>query len=162
MSIQKTGLAMVASLALAAPGLALAGQSADKEAVGDDASGTVNLEGTVVDIPAPKEAAGGFKYVTGGVGDVEQANMQAMYGGYSFMLVNVLSGPDAAFVSNVHVTIKKNGEVVLETTTDGPWLIADIPPGTYHLTASFDGSTTTNTLKLYEEADQRLVIDWRA
>lgn len=165
MSMQQTAMAMIAAVALALPSMALADQSTqsmDMATTNGDNAETLTVNDMVVDIPAPKEAMGGFKYVTGGVGDVEQANMQAKYADYSFKLVNVLSGPDAAYVSNVHVTITHNGEVVLETTTHGPWLIADIPAGSYTVEASFDGATQRNIVKLHQGADQRLVMDWRA
>lgn len=165
MNMQQTSLALIGAVALTFSGAVLANQHAgsmDMHAESSDNGQMAHHEGTLIDIPAPKQAKGGFMYVTGGVGAVEQANMQARYADYSFELVNVLSGPQGAFVSDVHVTIKKNNQTVLETTTQGPWLMADLPPGTYQLTASFDGATQSNTIKLHKGANQRLVLDWYA
>lgn len=107
-------------------------------------------------------AAGGFKYVTGGVGDAEQAIMSSRFNDYSYKLVNVKSGPDAAFVSEVHVVIwNEKDNKVLETTTDGPWLIANLPAGDYTIKATFENVTKTKTITLVEDANQRMVIDWR-
>lgn len=107
-------------------------------------------------------APGGFKYVTGGVGDAEQAIMSSRFNDYSYKLVNVKSGPEAKFVANVHVTILNDqGEKVLETTTDGPWLIANLPAGEYTIKANFEKVTKTRHVKLHAGADQRMVLDWR-
>lgn len=107
-------------------------------------------------------APGGFKYVTGGVGDAEQAIMSSRFSDFSYKLVNVKSGPEAAFVSEVHVVILKDqgNKKVLETTTDGPWLIANLPPGDYTVKATFEEVTKTKHITLYEGANQRMVIDW--
>lgn len=107
-------------------------------------------------------APSGFKYVTGGVGDAEQAIMSSRFSDFSFKLVNVKSGPEAAYVSEVHVVIMKDqgNEKVLETTTDGPWLIANLPPGDYTVKAMFEGVTKTKHITLHEGANQRMVIDW--
>lgn len=146
MRIRNTIISFLGAVAVALPSLALADHHKEKSA----------------DIPQPKSAAGGFEYVSGGVGEVEAAAMESAYADYSFKLVNVRSGPEATYVSDVAVTItKSDGNTVLETTTKGPWLLADMPAGTYDIEASFDGSTHSRTLTLEQGADQRLVWDWR-
>ncbi|MDN5939903.1 MAG: carboxypeptidase-like regulatory domain-containing protein [Salinisphaera sp.] len=103
----------------------------------------------------------GFHYVTGGVGDAEQAVMSSRFDTYSYKLVNVVSGPEAAFVSNVHVVIiNDKGKKLLETTTDGPWLIANLSPGKYSIKATFDETTKTRDMVLHDGAHERMVIDW--
>lgn len=100
-------------------------------------------------------------HVTGGVGDAEQAVMSARFGLYSYKLVNVKSGPEAAYVSNVHVVIVGDrGKKLLETTTDGPWLIANLTAGHYTIKATLDGVTKTRDFILHSDENQRMVIDW--
>lgn len=108
------------------------------------------------------ETSAGSPYVTGGVGDVQQAIMESRYDDYSLKLVNVRSGPEAAYVANVDVTVSNQaGEKVLETTTQGPWLIADLPAGVYDVRASFDGATKTMSVNIPSDDDrQRRVFDW--
>lgn len=107
------------------------------------------------------EAAGGFQYVTGGVGEAQQAIMESRYDDYSFKLVNVRSGPDAAYVAKVDVTVTNDSdEEVLSTTLQGPWLIADLPAGQYDVQATFDGATQELSVRVPEDTTQRRVLDW--
>lgn len=177
MNMQNKAITIIGAAALALPGLALAhphnsdgggSESMNKGSdsmhmhKGDPQSDVVKLEGTVLDIPAPEMSKGGFKFVTGGVGDVAQANMAAKYSNYSFKLVNVVSGAEAAYVADVHVMIwNEAGQMVLDTSIDGPWLIANMPAGTYKIKATFEGQTQTRTITLQEGANQRMVMDWR-
>ena len=109
-----------------------------------------------------KRAAGGFEYATGGVGETEQVLMESRYDDYSFKLVNVRSGPEAAYVAKVDVTVTDgDGDTILETTTRGPWLIADLPAGEYEVTASFDGATHTRDVTIpSDDTRERRVLDW--
>ncbi|MES1943884.1 hypothetical protein PC39_07214 [Salinisphaera sp. PC39] len=109
-----------------------------------------------------KQAVGGFEYATGGVGETEQVIMESRYDDYSFKLVNVRSGPEAAYVAKVDVTITDDaGGKVLETTTTGPWLVADLPAGEYEVTASFDGATHTRDVTIPSgDTRERRVMDW--
>lgn len=107
------------------------------------------------------EAAGGFPYVTGGVGEAEQAILESRYDDYSFKLVNVRSGPDAAYVAQVEVTItNSSGEQVLSTTLQGPWLMADLPAGQYEVRATFEGATQELSVRVPESSSQQRVLDW--
>lgn len=175
MRIQQTMITTLSALLLALPGLVWAHQSDNSEQAkqsGQSGSGK-SMEMEAASSPQPENtapqkapetnsAAGGFPYVSGGVGDAESVAMESAYGGYSFKLVNVRSGAQGAYVSNVDITVTNEaGETVLETTTNGPWLMADMPAGTYDIEASFDGNTKTKSITLNENADQRLVIDWR-
>lgn len=154
MRIRNLTIASLSALLLALPGVSMAEQHKQDNA-GNSAK-------TDTEMPQPEKTDGGVKYVTGGVGEAEAAAMEGRYHDYSFKLVNVRSGPEAAYVADVEVTVTDGqGNTVLDTTTKGPWLIADLPPGDYDIEASFDGKTQSESVTLNRDADQRLVLDWR-
>ena len=110
-----------------------------------------------------KTSDAGVKYITGGVGDEQAANMERLFGEYSFKLVNVRNDGDGAYVAKVKTTVKnKAGKTVVKTTTDGPWLIADLQPGSYTLNAKFNGQTQNRTINIVENGHERLVLKWEA
>ena len=109
-----------------------------------------------------KTSKAGIKYITGGVGEKQAAQMERRFGEYSFKLVNVRNGDDGAYVANVNTTIKnKAGNAVVTATTNGPWLIADLQPGTYKLTANFNGQTQNRIFNIAENGHERLVLQWK-
>jgi len=102
----------------------------------------------------------GIPYATGGVGDTEQSYIESHFGDYSFKLVNAGNG---AYVSEVNVTLEnEQGETVLETTTNGPWLVVDLPAGRYRLTASFKDQRQSDEVVVTKAASRRLVLRWNA
>lgn len=108
-----------------------------------------------------KTSEAGVKYITGGVANDEQALMERRFGEYSFKLVNVRNDGLGAYVSGVDATINnKAGTAVLQATTDGPWLIADLAPGNYEVVASFHGQTQSRELNIAENQRERAVMLW--
>jgi hypothetical protein len=78
--------------------------------------------------------------VTGGVGDEEIAAIERMQKDYSLKLV--FTGQRGIFLSDVDVKILDTaGNVVINNVTDGPMLLASLPPGRYIMQAAVDGHT---------------------
>lgn len=51
----------------------------------------------------------------------------------------VLLTEQGQFLADVHVTVKDNEDrVVVDTVTEGPWLIMNLPHGTYNVLAKFE------------------------
>lgn len=40
------------------------------------------------------------------------------------------------------------GQVLLETTCEGPWLLVDLPQGSYEVTATFNGESKTENVSV--------------
>ncbi len=98
-------------------------------------------------------------YVTGGVGDAEQAAMRKLAPEYNLGLV--FSGKEGRYISGVNVTVKNpSDEVVFSAVTEGPMLFADLPAGRYTVEATFDGTTHTRQVTLAEERHRRVVMTW--
>lgn len=79
----------------------------------------------------------GLRFLSGGVGDGEIAEIKSLASGYSLQVQTAdLAGQ---FIAGVRLTIRRDRSTILDTTMDGPYLLADLPAGTYRLRASFEG-----------------------
>jgi hypothetical protein len=87
----------------------------------------------------------GNQFVSGGVSNGELRDLQARKDEHRLSLVTV--SERGAHLAGVLVRIvDSSGNVALETEMDGPWLLADLPPGRYTLEAVFDGETRRQQL----------------
>ncbi len=97
--------------------------------------------------PEVQEAQDGSPYVTGGVGQSERTALEDRFGDYSLKLV--FAKRSGEFLAGVRVVVRdENGRSLIQTVTRGPWLLADLPAGTYHLTAMSDGETRKREIRI--------------
>lgn len=90
----------------------------------------------------PKTSVGGVRWVSGGVGSEERAELDALAREYSLKAVFAVE-QHQAFLSDVSFAIRKPGAVpVVEGKTEGPWLLVDLPPGTYEVIATAENGET--------------------
>ncbi len=119
--------------------------------------------GWAMDENMPMKTDGGIPYVTGGVGDRQQAMLESHYDDYSFKLVNVSDAERSGYVADVEVWIMNDdGDKILHTNVNGPWLIADLPEGSYSLKAAFGGDTHNHDFTVSDDESRRLVLTWDA
>ena len=106
--------------------------------------------------------ANGVRYVSGGVGDTEQAAIERNFGDYALKVINVRAEPNGqAYVSDVKVWLgHANGEKILQTRTGGPWLLADLAPGKYQLRAWFKGEEQRRDFSIGPAGRQRVLLLW--
>jgi hypothetical protein len=82
--------------------------------------------------------------ITGGVGQREREALNNISNAYNLFVIMALE--TGAYLADVHVTLREqSGQVVLETTTRGPFLLADLPAGRYDVKASASGDRTEST-----------------
>jgi len=87
-----------------------------------------------------QRTAGGVSYVSGGVGTDSIDRLSALAGDFNLKLVFALNS--GSYVSDVGVVIADAaGKTLLDTTSDGPWLLARLPTGNYQVVATFAGNT---------------------
>jgi hypothetical protein len=73
-------------------------------------------------------------YATGGVGIGERHQMEKMAHAYNLKLVFAVMNGN--YLADVSVAIAEpGGEVLVNTEANGPWLLADLPEGTYEVAA---------------------------
>jgi hypothetical protein len=52
------------------------------------------------------------------------------------------------------------GNVVVDTATEGPFFLADLPFGSYQISAEHEGVIKTNKVKIAAKKHQRIVFLW--
>ena len=102
--------------------------------------------------------AGNVSYVSGGVGTESQDQLSSLAKDFNLKLVFALKSGE--FVSNVKISIADaKGNSLLDTTADGPWLLAKLPAGSYQVSASFAGNAVTH--KIAVDAARLKTLDFR-
>lgn len=112
--------------------------------------------------PQPTTAQGGVSYITGGIGEDETASLKNMAPAYSLEMLFVQHArPRDEFLADVRVVIRDlSGKSLLETTADGPYLLAKLPDGTYNLEAEYRGERKHHVVAIRSGRHQRAVFVW--
>jgi hypothetical protein len=87
----------------------------------------------------------GVRYVSGGVGESERAELNNQSQQFNLRLLFAMQG-SGEYLSAVRVSIlDARGGTVLVTESKGPWFLAQLPPGDYTVEASVPGQTEFET-----------------
>jgi hypothetical protein len=88
-------------------------------------------------------------FISGGVGAEEMVRMEAQEQDYNFKALFVRD-PGGEYLASVTLKITdNNGDIVIETVTDGPVLLAQLQPGKYMVTATTKkGETITRRVNI--------------
>ncbi len=80
----------------------------------------------------------GIRFVSGGAGESERTALAKEKNNFSFWLTTAAKG-SGVYLAAVRVRIlnASTQQPVLEHTMDGPWLLANLPPGDYAVEASY-------------------------
>jgi len=98
-------------------------------------SASANSDDAVV-----QKTPGGVSYVSGGVGTDSIDRLNSLARDFNLKLVFALTS--GSYVSDVKVAIADaNGRTILDTTSDGPWLLTRLPAGNYQVVATLSGNT---------------------
>lgn len=110
--------------------------------------------------PAKQKTAQGIEFLSGGVGKDERDAIQAQFKEFNTRLV--FADSTGKYLAGVAVRVTDaKGKAVLETTTQGPWLLANLPAGGYEVKASFQGRELTRRLQVGSEPVTAL-FQWKA
>ena len=106
---------------------------------------------------------GEITYITGGVGEDESKAIKDDAKNWSLVVdfSQHLENRDA-WISQVYLRIldvKGNG--IFEVTTDGPFLLINLPSGSYMLTATYEGITKTQKIQIVDAKPLRASLNWR-
>jgi hypothetical protein len=108
-----------------------------------------------------EQSTGGIRYVAGGIG-VEERAWLATHAAQFNTHITFAVVPGGAFISDVHVGITNaKGASILDTTAQGPKLLVELPPGSYHLTATHDGQTIHRTFAASSQGHAVLDIGFK-
>ncbi len=104
----------------------------------------------------------GITYLCGGVGLDESNAMKQAARDYDLM--STFAAQDGSYLADVKLEILgKDGNPVLQTTCDGPMLLAKLPQGNYRVRATVGEHAQTKAAHLgAHHGPQRLVFVWPA
>ena len=110
-------------------------------------------------LPVPVETAQGIKFYNGGVGIGERAKMPQLY-----PLKIVLATSSGLYLNDARITIRdKGGREVLSVRADnGPWLVADVPAGSYTVEAVLEGKAKKASVSVASGKKQTAIFTWPA
>lgn len=109
----------------------------------------------------PVQNQGQIEFLTGGIGLNESQAILQEGGKWPLMLELAKVGVSRAeYISDVQIIIKDaSGSTMLETITNGPYLLAKLPPGKYFLDATYQGNTLRRELILQKE-HKKITLLW--
>jgi hypothetical protein len=94
----------------------------------------------------PPQTSGGIPYLSGGVGVEERDQIREKANDYNLWIWLARTG-SGYFLADVKVNIEDaRGRPVLDTVTNGPWLLARVPPGRYTIRTDQSEAPTTVTV----------------
>ncbi len=110
----------------------------------------------------PERTQGSVTFISGGIGSDEAEAMKRAASRYSLSIEMASpAGPRAEYVSDVKIDIRdQRGSTVLSTTSDGPFLLANLPPGQYTIDATRDGSVQQRKVAIGAGAHPRVVFSF--
>ena len=110
-------------------------------------------------LPAARTVAG-VKYVQGGIGRDEAAAMMSEARNYPLAVV-FSGGTDNHFVANVELRVRDaSGRTVLQTHSEGPIVLVDLPAGKYLVDAEYRGKAVQRSAELSPKRAARLDFHW--
>jgi hypothetical protein len=108
-------------------------------------------------LPEPR-SFGDIQVISGGV-DLGQAEMmRKAQSRYPLRIVYSVRGSGSYAVPD-ELRILQGNEVVAELPAAGPWVLIDLPPGSYRLQSIFDGRVTERTVRVGREGQ---TVHWVA
>ena len=107
----------------------------------------------------------GIRYLSGGVGDSERTELDAMSHQYNLRLLFAMQG-SGEYLSAVRVNIlDARGGTVLTAESQGPWFFTQLPPGNYVVDVSTPGQglqqPQRQEVHIGDSGQSRLDFRWR-
>jgi len=110
----------------------------------------------------PEQTQGAVTYVSGGIGQDEAQAFEAAASRYPLALEFAIKHtPRAEYTADVHVVVTDaQGTRVLDTNSDGPFLLAKLPAGRYTVTAERHQQTLTRTVHVATHKPTHVMFLW--
>lgn len=110
------------------------------------------------------QSQGDISYLSGGIGQAEAHAMEHAAKNYPLELEFVKRAkPKDEYLANIRVHVKDaHDKVVLDTTANGPFLLAKIPAGKYAVSADHDGKVQQREIEITPKEHRRVVFEWKS
>ncbi|MGH8590428.1 MAG: carboxypeptidase regulatory-like domain-containing protein [Gammaproteobacteria bacterium] len=101
----------------------------------------------------------GVSYVTGGIGKEQSEALKMIAKDYDLMLT--FATRDGEYLADVVVHIEDmNGNTLVDTVSDGPLFLADLPADRYKVTAAEDGISQIRVVNIGGRRPAEAVFHW--
>lgn len=102
-------------------------------------------------------------YLSGGV-SLDEREVLAGRGKEFNLKIVTAAERSGAYLSDVRMKVidTRDAKVLVETTMDGPWLLAQLPPGKYVLEATYEGKTLKKTIAIPKDGNREAYFYWTA
>jgi hypothetical protein len=109
-----------------------------------------------------EKTVGMITYVSGGVGIDEASAMKREQVNFPLTMEFVAhTNQKDELITNVAVTVKDyNDKIVLQTMSDGPYLYARLPDGTYVITAEVKGLPKLKIVNIAAQKSDHVIFEW--
>ena len=102
--------------------------------------------------------ADGSQYLSGGVSQDERDAIKAQRDHFSLWIVTA-QVKTGAYLSAVQLTITDaQQKLVFDAPLDGPWLLIDLPPGTYRAVAHFEAQSQQRAITVRKGDHQQAMF----
>lgn len=123
--------------------------------------GMVTSDGGIALKTDEVKANGSVPAVSGGVSLNARDTMRSDAPKHNVKMVFALNTGN--YVSDVHVTVTdKNGRAVIDDTSNGPWMLANLAPGSYTANATYNGITRTQRFTVGKSGMKTAQFRWPA
>jgi hypothetical protein len=109
--------------------------------------------------PLLEKHYGSVIYISGGIGDEERDEIQLR--GRDFNLKLLFSERDGSYLGEVDVLLfNAKGETVLDAKSEGPFLLVQLPGGSYGIKVSANGLTQERRLSITAKGKHESIFRW--
>jgi hypothetical protein len=110
-------------------------------------------------MPLQIQAFQGGRYVTGGVGGDEQAEMESLRKQFNLRILTARR-KSGEFLADARVTIMQRGRLVLDADMNGPLMLVELPPGAYAVRVEAEGKPIDQTVVIVPRDGRELYLYW--
>ena len=113
-------------------------------------------------VPLQEQTQGSVTYISGGISSDEADAMKAAAANYPLTLELAVAGPQRdPYIADARVEIRDlQGNAVLDTTTEGPFLLVRLPSGTYTLDVEWNGAQKKRTVQVAADKRQHIFLEF--
>jgi hypothetical protein len=102
----------------------------------------------------------GISYLSGGIGTEEREALRAKENEFNLRLS--FASQNSEYLGGAQVVVKdKKGKTVLDATADGPLFFAELPQGSYTVTATALGKTFRREARISAKGRAQLHFTWK-
>lgn len=163
--MRKTGaLVLMAALATTTAWAQMSGESAERKMGTEGAPGIVtgaSADGGIALRSDATRAEGSVPAVSGGVSLNARESLRSQTPEHNVKMVFALNTGN--YLSDVHVKVTdRSGKAVIDDVSNGPWLFAKLPAGSYTATATYNGKAVTHRFSVGKSGVRTAHFRWPA